>query len=84
MLNQGSYGKMDANPESQPGLLYSVPCIKCKAVFLLSKPHKELFTQDMYWGQQKDGTLAPANPKNITYYRLCLACFQTFEKWITG
>lgn len=84
MLNQGGYGKMDVNPTPQPGTPYSVPCSKCKAVFLLSKPHKELFYQDMYWGQQKDGTLAPANPKNINYHRLCPACFQHFEIWIKG
>ena len=82
MLNQGGYGKMDVNPIPQPGTLVSTPCSKCKAIFLLEKPHTEVYSQDMFWGRQNDGTLTPATPKNINYYRLCSYCIVKFNEWI--
>lgn len=82
MLNQGAYGRMDNPQTPQPGVPYSVPCQKCKAVFLLEKPHIEVQTQDMFWGHQKDGTLAPATPKNIKMFRLCPSCFKNFQDWL--
>lgn len=66
----------------QPGTPYSVPCARCKGAFLLEKTHKELISQDMFWGHQADGTLAPANPKNVEYIRLCNACFTLFKAWL--
>lgn len=84
MLNQNSYGRMEVPLDPQKGGPYSVPCARCKAVFLLEKNHHEVFMQDMFWGRQKDGTLAPANPKNVEYHRLCTACYTKLKEWITA
>jgi len=58
-----------------------VPCNKCGGQFTLEKQHKEIYIGTMFYGRKKDGTLTPANPKDVKVYRLCFSCAEKLKDW---
>jgi len=75
------YGKMREVPPKVKADPVTVPCSKCKGMFILEKAHKEVFVVSMFWARQKDGTLTPALPVSDGYHRLCLTCNLKLKEW---
>ena len=82
MLNQHGYGKMDVDPVPQEGGPVWGVCAKCKAKFLLEKPHNEIHVNEMSFRRKPDKTLVPSKPTNVKFHRFCTACVRKFEEWI--
>lgn len=81
MLNQKGYGRMEVGPAKEGGPVWGV-CGKCKAKFLLEKPHKEVHIHGMFWRRKPDKNLTPTRPTDKTFHRLCSACNEKFKAWL--
>ena len=82
MLNQDSYGSMDNIGEPTEGGPVYAECKKCHGKFTLEKRHRELHTCSTYMGRTKEGTLTPATPKDIEYFRICESCYTKLKIWL--
>jgi hypothetical protein len=59
-----------------------VECQKCKGKFTLEKRHRELHSNVAFMGRKKDGTLTPATPQDVQYFRLCEVCYNKLQLWL--
>lgn len=82
MLNQDSYGRMDNSQEPKAGGPVYIECRKCHGKFTIEKRHRELHSCSTYMGRTKDGTLTPATPKDVEYFRICESCYNDLKIWL--